>query len=52
MRCSGACDDAAFVSEEHGIDLEAEVAVVTDDVPLGTTAQACRRACEAHRARQ
>jgi fumarylacetoacetate (FAA) hydrolase len=36
----GACDDAAFVSEEHGIDLEAEVAVVTDDVPLGTTAQA------------
>jgi len=36
----GACDAAAFVSEEHGIDLEAEVAVVTDDVPLGTTAQA------------
>jgi fumarylacetoacetate (FAA) hydrolase len=36
----GAYDDAAFVSEEHGIDLEAEVAVVTDDVPLGTTAQA------------
>jgi fumarylacetoacetate (FAA) hydrolase len=37
----GACDDAAFVSEEHGIDLEAEVAVVTDDVPLGSTAEAC-----------
>jgi fumarylacetoacetate (FAA) hydrolase len=37
----GACDDAAFVSEEQGIDLEAEVAVMTDDVPLGTTAQAC-----------
>jgi fumarylacetoacetate (FAA) hydrolase len=36
----GACDDAVFVSEEHGIDLEAEVAVLTDDVPLGTTAQA------------
>jgi fumarylacetoacetate (FAA) hydrolase len=36
----GACDDAAFVSEEHGIDLEAEVAVVTDDVLLGTTAAA------------
>jgi fumarylacetoacetate (FAA) hydrolase len=32
----GACDDARFVSEEHGIDLEAEVAVVTDEVPLGT----------------
>ena len=36
----GACDDATFVSEEHGIDLEAEVAVVTDDVPLGTSAAA------------
>jgi fumarylacetoacetate (FAA) hydrolase len=31
----GACDDAPFASEEHGIDLEAEVAIVTDDVPLG-----------------
>jgi fumarylacetoacetate (FAA) hydrolase len=36
----GAHDDAAFVSEEHGIDLEAEVAVVTDDVALGTPAAA------------
>jgi fumarylacetoacetate (FAA) hydrolase len=36
----GAYDDAAFVSEEHGIDLEAEVAVVTDDVPLGTPSEA------------
>ena len=27
-------DDATFVSEEHGIDLEAEVAVITDDVPM------------------
>jgi fumarylacetoacetate (FAA) hydrolase len=36
----GAYDDAAFLSEEHGIDLEAEVAVVTDDVPLGTTSEA------------
>jgi fumarylacetoacetate (FAA) hydrolase len=33
----GPCDAAAFASEEHGIDLEAEVAVVTDDVPLGVT---------------
>jgi fumarylacetoacetate (FAA) hydrolase len=33
----GACDDAPFVSEEHGIDLEAEVAVITDDVPIGTS---------------
>jgi fumarylacetoacetate (FAA) hydrolase len=35
----GACDDACFVSEEHGIDLEAEVAVITDDVPIGTPAE-------------
>jgi fumarylacetoacetate (FAA) hydrolase len=34
----GAHDDARFVSQEHGIDLEAEVAVVTDDIPLGTPA--------------
>src|SRR5580700_1395868 len=39
----GAHDDAAFVSEEHGIDLEAEVAVVTDDVALGTTVEAAAR---------
>ena len=36
----GACDAAAFASEEYGIDLEAEVAVITDDVPLGVTAAA------------
>jgi len=34
----GACDDACFVSEEHGIDLEAEVGVITDDVPMATPA--------------
>ena len=33
----GPTDDAYFVSEEHGIDLEAEVAVITDDVPMGTS---------------
>jgi fumarylacetoacetate (FAA) hydrolase len=32
----GARDDAYFPSEEHGIDLEAEVGVITDDVPMGT----------------
>ena len=32
----GAHDDAHFVSEDQGIDLEAEVAVITDDVPIGT----------------
>jgi fumarylacetoacetate (FAA) hydrolase len=32
----GAYDDAAFPSEEFGVDLEGEVAVVTDDVPMST----------------
>lgn len=35
----GACDDARFVSAEHGIDLEAEVAVITSDVPIGVAAE-------------
>jgi fumarylacetoacetate (FAA) hydrolase len=34
--------DVLLPSEEHGIDLEAEVAVVTDDVPMGTTADGAR----------
>jgi fumarylacetoacetate (FAA) hydrolase len=34
--------DAPFGSEEWGIDLEGEVAVVTDDVPMGTGAEAAR----------
>lgn len=33
----GPCDDVVCVSEEHGIDFEAEVAVVTGDVPMGAT---------------
>jgi fumarylacetoacetate (FAA) hydrolase len=33
----GPCEPARFVSEAHGIDLEAEVAIITDDVPMGTT---------------
>ncbi|HEU4486098.1 MAG TPA: fumarylacetoacetate hydrolase family protein [Povalibacter sp.] len=33
----GACDDVPVPSEEFGIDLEGEVAVITDDVPMGTT---------------
>ncbi len=36
----GACDPIIAVSEAHGIDLEAEVAVITDDVPLGTSSTA------------
>jgi fumarylacetoacetate (FAA) hydrolase len=34
--------DAPFASEDWGIDLEAEVAVVTDDVPMGVDAAAAR----------
>jgi fumarylacetoacetate (FAA) hydrolase len=35
----GACEDARFVSTDHGIDLEAEVAVITGDVPMGVAAE-------------
>jgi fumarylacetoacetate (FAA) hydrolase len=31
----GPQDDAGFFSEEDGIDFEAEIAIVTDDVPMG-----------------
>jgi fumarylacetoacetate (FAA) hydrolase len=31
----GAHDDVPVASEEYGIDLEAEVAIITDDVPMG-----------------
>jgi len=34
--------DAAFASEDWGIDLEGEVAVITDDVPMGTDAARAR----------
>jgi fumarylacetoacetate (FAA) hydrolase len=33
----GPCDDIVCPSEKFGIDFEAEVAVVTDDVPMGAT---------------
>jgi fumarylacetoacetate (FAA) hydrolase len=33
----GACDDIVCPSEDFGIDFEAEVAVITDDVPMGAT---------------
>ena len=39
----GPTDDVEAVDEAHGIDFEAEVAVVTDDVPMGIGAQAARR---------
>lgn len=33
----GPCDDAPFASADDGIDFEAELAVVTGDIPLGAT---------------
>jgi fumarylacetoacetate (FAA) hydrolase len=36
----GARDDVPFRDESWGIDLEAEVAVITDDVPMGTSVDA------------
>jgi fumarylacetoacetate (FAA) hydrolase len=36
----GPTDDAPFASEDFGIDFEAEVAVVTGDVPMGSGADA------------
>jgi fumarylacetoacetate (FAA) hydrolase len=33
----GACEDLPFPSEQDGIDFEAEVAVIVDRVPLGTS---------------
>lgn len=38
----GACQDVPVPSEEFGIDLEGEVAVITDDVPMGVSAQDAR----------
>ena len=37
----GPCDEAVFASEEWGIDFEAELAVVTDDVPMGASPEQC-----------
>jgi fumarylacetoacetate (FAA) hydrolase len=38
----GPGDDVVVPSEEFGIDLEGEVAVITDDVPMGTTQHQAR----------
>jgi fumarylacetoacetate (FAA) hydrolase len=35
----GPCDDIVVPSEKMGIDFEAEVAVITGDVPMGTSAE-------------
>ena len=37
----GPCDEAVFASEDWGIDFEAELAVVTDDVPMGASPEKC-----------
>ena len=37
----GPRDDIPVISEEYGIDFESEVAVITDDVPMGATPQDC-----------
>ncbi|MGQ9369359.1 fumarylacetoacetate hydrolase family protein [Azospirillum sp. ST 5-10] len=39
-RFLGPCDPIEAISEAHGIDLEAEVAVITDDVPMAVTPEA------------
>jgi fumarylacetoacetate (FAA) hydrolase len=36
----GPCDDIPALDEDHGIDFEAEVAVITDDVPMAVTRSA------------
>lgn len=38
----GPSDDVPVPSEEFGIDLEGEIAVITDDVPMGTTRDQAR----------
>jgi fumarylacetoacetate (FAA) hydrolase len=38
----GPRDDIPLLDETHGLDLEAEVAVVTDDVPMGVTPEQAR----------
>lgn len=35
----GACDDIPLPSESHGIDFEGEFAVLTDEVPMGCSAE-------------
>ncbi len=39
----GPIDDVPVSSEQFGIDLEAEVAVITDDVPMATSRREARR---------
>lgn len=43
-RFTGPCDPIAVMSEEWGVDLEAEVAVVTGDVPMGASPEQAAQA--------
>ncbi len=42
-RFIGPVDPIEAISEEHGIDFESEVSVITDDVPMGVTPEAAAR---------
>jgi len=37
----GPCDDVLLASEDWGIDFEAEISVITDDVPMGASLEEC-----------
>ena len=39
----GPCDDIHIASTDYGIDFEAEVAIITDDVPMGVSAEAASK---------
>ncbi len=39
----GACENAEFIDDAHGIDFEAEIAVVTTNVPMGAGPQECEQ---------
>ena len=43
----GPADDVPVLSEEFGIDLEAEVAIITDDVPMDVSAASRTRTHQA-----
>lgn len=39
----GPCDDILTADEAYGIDFESEIAVITDDVPMGVTPEEARK---------
>ena len=46
----GPCDDIAAETEEHGIDLEMELGVITGDVPMGVDKEKAGEAWDGRRA--